>query len=309
MSTINPSLDQGDLQTFERNFYHLANQTESKLVNSGVATFLPTDSTVHNYGRIGAIELSKLTGRNPDKNYSDISLDNRQLTKERHSVTVTLDNQLDLKEMIADPQSSIIQEMVEASNRQIDRSLAEGSVGNVLVGASDKATTSITAAADGVITIDGTSGFDYTVVQTATQNFINNNVSDDVIKGSLFCLSGKEHTSLMGDEKFINNDYINPSMMPVDKGFINSAGMYQITRFAGSVNGGIQVLNPILPEVSTLRKCIILSQKSMLVSMKVKGIKVADNPNKADSIDITLNLIIGTMRKEGKLIQIVNTTI
>ena len=173
-NTYNPSIDQGAKLNFIDSFYELAQQTKSRLVATGAIKWLPSKGKTNNMARIGRIELAEVATRNPDKQYGDYALDNRQFTKKRFTRTVTIDAKYDINELLKDPTSDILTQLNNAKERVIDRIAIAVAVGSVLVGAPDAAPSSISAATDGVLTIDATAGFVYTTVQKITQNFVNN---------------------------------------------------------------------------------------------------------------------------------------
>tara|TARA_R110000851_G_scaffold246062_1_gene398769 strand:- start:10310 stop:11242 length:933 start_codon:yes stop_codon:yes gene_type:complete len=306
--TINPSIDQGAKLNFQESFYELAQQTQSRLVGTNAITFLSPEGKTNNMARMGRVELAEVSTRNPDKAYGDYALDNRQFNKRRFSRTIQIDSLYDINELLKDPTSDILKQLHNAKERVIDRIGVSAAVGDVLVGAPDAAPSVVTAAADGVQTIDASAGFTYTTVQKITQNFINNDVPYSDFRGSTICVSGKENTSLMADEKFINNDYIT-SMPSAENAIAMSAANYNVVLFAGSENGGIQVINPILPEGSTLRDCVVLAPMSIAMSMKIGDIGVEKAAGKINSYDITIDLWINAMRTEGVLVQKVETTL
>lgn len=306
-NTTNPSIDQGAKLNFQDSFHELAQQTDSKLVGTGAIMFLSSKGKTNNMARIGRLELVEVETRNPDKQYADYALDNRQFTKRRFTKTVQIDAKHDINELLKDPTSDILKQLNNAKERVIDRIGVAAAVGAVLTGAPDAAPVSVSAASDGVLTIDGTSGFVYAIVQSITQNFINNDVPYSNFSGSTICITGKENTNLMGEDKFINNDYI--SSRPVEKGVMDKTGAYRTELFAGSVNGGVQVTSPILPEGATTRSCVVLAPKSIAMAMEIGDIGVEKSAGKVNSFDITIDFWINAMRTEGVLVQVVQTTI
>lgn len=305
-NTYNPSIDQGAKLNFIDSFYELAQQTKSQLVATGAIKWLPSKGKTSNMARIGKIELAEVATRNPDKQYGDYSLDNRQFSKKRFTRTVTIDAKYDINELLKDPTSDILTQLNNAKERVVDRIAIAVAVGSVLVGAPDAAPTSISAATDGVLTIDATAGVVYTTVQKITQNFINNDVDMMTALRSTICITGKENTSLMGEDKFINSRYI--SGQPVEDGVMKKAGAYPIVLFAGSENGGIQVQSPILPEGSTTRTCVVLAPESIAMAMEIGDVGVEKSATKVNSYDITIDLWINGMRTEGVKVQLFTAT-
>lgn len=304
---INPSIDQAALLNFRESFWKLAQQTKSRLVNKGAIMMMDPNGKTNNLSRIGRLELTEVDTRNPDKQYSDYALDNRQFSKRRFTRTVTIDALYDINELISDPTSPILDMLDSAKERVIDRVAVENAVGPVLVGAPDTTPSSVTAANDGVITVDGTAGFTYSVVQQITENFINNDLEEMDYEGSIWAITGSEHTDLMNEDRFINNDYINER--PVGEGKMRKAGMYHLVKYAGSVSGGITVPSPVIPEGATTRQCVVLAPNSIAMSMKIGRVEVERSNRKVNSFDITIDLWINAMRTEGVLVQIVTSTI
>ncbi len=305
--TISPSIDQGAALNFVDSFHALAQQTKSQLVNTNVIKFMPSKGKTQNMARMGRIELTEVNTRNPDKQYGDYSLDNRQFTKRRFTKTIQIDAKYDINELLKDPTSDILAQLNNAKERVIDRIAISAAVGAVLTGAPDTAPTSTSAATDGVLTVTATAGYVYSTVQTVTQNFINNDVPMDVFAGAVMAITGKENTDLMGETEFINSLYITGK--PVEKGVMEKAGTYRTVLFAGSVNGGITVLNPILPEGVSTRTCVVLCPQSIAMAMELAALKVTESGTKVNSYDITIDFWINAMRIEGVLVQLVTTTL
>lgn len=306
-TTISPSIDQAALLNFNDSFFELAQQKQSLLESSGACIHLPSKGKTNQMPRIGRVELKETNTRNPDKQFADYAVDNRQLTKRRFTLTVQVDAKYDINELIKDPTSDILKQLVNAKGRQIDRVIVSSSIGAVMTGQPDAAATSTSASTDGVITIDASAGLTYEKIQEITQNFINNDLGYDTFKGSVLCISGKENTSLMGETEFISSDFI--SGRPIEDGVQTSAGCYQIVMFAGSVNGGVTVINPILPEGATLRDCVVLAPESVAVAMELGQLDVTKSAVKVNSWDITIDLWLNAMRTEGVRVQKVQTTI
>lgn len=301
-NTIAPAM----LLQFEKAFHVAAQQKQTLLSGSGVVKYLTPEGKTNNYASMEAFELQEALGQNPNKIYGDYTTSNRQMSKRRFTKTIYIDDKDDVNELIADPTSYLVQGLVYAKNRVIDKIISDAAIGNVLIGAPNAAPTSTPAASDGVKTVDATSGLDYSSIQEITQNFINNNLTIDEIRGSVLAISGQENTALMGEEKFINNDYLNGSS--VNAGIINNAGIYKTALFAGSVTGGASVTSPILDETGTTRSCLVLAPQSILVSMKLNDLRIEPSYTKVGSNEVTIDLWINAMRSEGKRVQILETT-
>lgn len=306
-STTSPSIDQAARLNFQDSFFALAQQTKSKLVATKAIQFLPSKGKTNNFARIGRIELDEVNARNPDKQYGDYALDNRQFTKRRFTKTIQIDMKYDVNELLKDPTSDILTQLNNAKERVIDRVAIAAAVGNVLVGGPDTAPTSVSAATDGVITIDGTGGFVYEVVQQITQSFINSDLQYEDFKGATICITGVENTDLMGEDQFINQDYIKSSVELA--GQIQMVGTYNVAVFAGSSTGGGTIAQPVLPETSTQRTCVALAPNAIAMAMEIGDMDVSKSSTKVNSMDITIDLWINAMRTEGVRVVAVTTTI
>lgn len=306
--TTSPSIDNGQKQVFRNNFFELAQQKQSKLQSTGAIMFMPSDGkTVHLARMGGNAELVEVSSRNPDKQYGDYALDNRFMRKRRFTRTYQIDAKQDIKELLADPTSQLLQQLNYSRLRLMDRIAVEAAVGSVLTGAPDTSGSLVSASSDGVITVDGTStGATYEKIQEITENFINNDIFELAQMGTTLCVSGMENTDLMGEVEFISNDYISPR--PVETGYQRNAGMYKVALFAGSKTSGITVTNPILPEASTVRKNVVLAPEAIAMSMEIADIGVEKSGTKVNSFDITLDFWINAMRTEGPRVQILTTT-
>lgn len=307
-ATTSPSIDQGARLNFQDSFYELAQQTQAKLVATKAIRFLDPKGKTNNFARIGRLELAEVNARNPDKEYGDYALDNRQFTKRRFTKTIQIDAKYDINELLKDPTSDILKQLNNAKERVIDRVGIAAAVGAVLVGQPDQATTSITAATDGVVTVDGTGGLVYEVVQQVTANFINNDLQNNDIQGCTLCITGNENSDIMGEDQFINTLYMGPQAAVV-AGVANNAGIYQVETFAGSSTGTGTIANPILPETSTQRSCVALAPESIAMAMELGLLDVDRSSKKVNSWDITIDFWINAMRTEGVKVQIITTTI
>lgn len=309
MSLITPTIEQGFKQTFENNFYELAQQTDSYLAQSPAVKYITAEGNKHNISRSDKTELISADTRNPQKQYIDLTVDNRELIVKRFTRTFLVDNK-DAQEMIADPKSTIYSQLMSACARTQDRVCALAATADVQVGRSDTAKTTITADADGVINIDATTGgLTYAIMTQGIENFINNEVlSHTSTKNLTLAITGSEHTDLMNEDKFINNDYT--SFRPVDTGTQERVNGMTVIAFAGSVNGGIQVSDPILPEVGLTRKCLLLAPESIAMVMRLKSFRFEENEETyVDSSSVTVVVETNAIRYEGAKVQTIETTI
>jgi len=306
MATVNPAIEQSYLQTFQKNFEKTVQQTESKLLNTSAIKFMGIQG-LSNVSRFGKTELAEVTGqRNPEKQYTQMSNDNRKSKARRFTRTYLFDKYDAAVNMICDPTSSMFEELKNAKNRQTDRVIVDAATGDIVIGAPNEAGTVVSAADDGVITIAGTSNFNYaTVVAPAIRNFINNDIDEQ--SKVTFALTGSEHESLMNDDKFINSDYSGQRV--IDNGGLKKASIFDIVKFAGTDNGVITVNNPVLPEVSGVRKNIIMAPQAVGFAIEVGYLGIDKSAKHVNSWEVTIDVWFKALRLDGKLIQVVTSTI
>lgn len=307
-TAINPSIDQNALLMFQNNFLTLQQQTESRLSGARAIKHYSSMGKAINQARFGKLELVKVNDRNPDKQITDFASDNRQFTKDRYTATVYIDKKLDINELIADPTSEVTSALMYAKNRLTDRVAIAAAIGDVLVGRPDKNPVRVTAEADGVINIDAvSSGLTYQVITEINENFMNNDVDAMMYENTILCVTGTEHTDLMNDNQFINNDYT--MYRPVDMGKQEMVSGHKIVKFAGSKTGGIQVPNPIIPEGSTTRKCVVMTPEAIGMASELNSLRVEDAAMKVGSWEVTIDYWIGAMRLEGVRVQTIETAL
>jgi hypothetical protein len=311
MTTFVPSgqtsNDQARKLILADSLYRLAEQKQSKLASAGIATFVPSEGLIYNFTRTGKTELVEVGDRNPLKQYENTAFDNRQFSKRRFTRTFLLDEKQDIDELIVDPTSEIVSGLNYAANRVQDKIGVGGVLGSVLVGMPGGQTTSRTAAQDGVKTIDATGGLTYDRIQEITRNFQNSDLDISDYQNAVIAVTGKEQVNLMGEDKFINSRFINGR--PVEDGYQSGVGMYRLANFAGSVNGVNVYQNPILPEVSGVRNCFVACPNSILMMMEIARLDITKSDPHVNSWSVTIDMWIGAMRKEGILVQQINTTI
>ena len=304
---INPTIDQALTQTWSSMFVSLSQQKESLLTNLPAIKDISFQSYKHNVRRIGPVELEEITGRNPDAQYHDPAIDNRQMTKTSFGYAVMIDKK-DVREAMADFRSPVYQEILHAFNRKKDEFLVQMATGNVQVGETGK-TTSVSFENDGGITTDATSGLTYNIIKESMRKFINR----EVVIGSLqnsnvsAIISGTEWEDLLEEDKFINNNYTKQS--PVDDGSITKIFGMNVVTVAGSETGYTKNNNPILKETGTTRECLMLAPESILFDADNIQFEWVENlENKYRSSGLKFSCDMSAMRIEGVKVQKIKTS-
>lgn len=303
----NANLDQAKLLLFEKNFYRVATQKDTKLLNTPAIKHMDIKG-ITNMSRMKGNDLIEVTseGRNPDKKYADIDNDNRRSVARRFTRTYLVDSYDKAVQLITDPTSDLFENLKDAKNRMTDKCICDSAIASVTIGAPDVVGVVKTAAEDGVETIDGTSKFDYaTVISPAITTFTNNYI--DCSAGVTLALSGVENQCLRDDDKYMNAFY--SSQHTVDTGKITNASGFNVVTFAGSVNGGKTINNPVLPENTGTRSNLLLAPNAIAFAVEIGKLACEPSPTKVNSWEITIDMWVKAVRTEGARVIILKSTI
>lgn len=281
---------------FTTNIYQKIEQELAK--TAPYVTTVPLMGERMFYDRLGGLEDRELSGRYNLVQWDTPEFDRRMMTRREFAVAVPVDEN-DVEFMLTDPTSALVQKVVAALQRRKDRIALEAALGSVRTG--KDGTTTVTAAADGVRTVNATGGLTYEKILELNQNFIDDEVSvDDNVRQVIF-LTGKEHTQLMGETEFISADYT--------RQFVIEAGRIKTVMGNDIVKFGANATNPILSVSGGVRDCVAMATGAILLGIqKDIDLKVVPRDDYHHTTQITATLKIGGMRMEGKRVQKLTTT-
>ena len=307
MSTLTSTLDTNTQIQFQSALDAQLQQTAARLRPYTVSKPLGKDETY--YDSIGTIEAIKYSGSHADIPDMEIQHYRRQWSWESFIIALRVDGN-DVERVVTDPTSSYIEECAKAVERQYDRLAVAAMFAAVNTGKA--AGTSVSAASDGVITVDATSGITFEKLLEIEQNFINNNVTTDMDRRIALGITGKEHTALMKETELTSGDYSRKFV--IDRGRIQSALGMDMVLYAGSY-GSQTVALPMIPEITsgTIRDSFCMAEGAICVGIvKEKQVQVfnQDAVKAAPGsklIKVTFNM--GATRKDGKMIQRVQYTV
>ena len=256
------------------------------------------------YDSIGQLEARKANGRSTVGVPSDQPWGRRLIGKNRYYIDLEVDKK-DVREVLMDPESELVKQCRKEFARVKDREIVNAALASVYTG--KDGTTLVTAANDGVQTVNATAGFTYEKLLEVTQGFIDDEVGNDMRALHGLCVAGDEHTKFMGETELTSGDF--SSQYAVDKGLLVRVLNMQLVLFGGSHAGKV-FANPILPEASGLRACVAIAKGGVCLGMdKDLSIEVFDVPQKIETKLIRATMTIGAVRTEGKLVKRINTTI
>lgn len=246
------------------------------------------------YDGLGRVDAREVTGRNVAATFDDIEHNRRKIARKRFVINLPIDAS-DVRGALLSPESEYARAVAAGMLREYDRVAYDAAFADVLTGR-DFGTT-VTAANDGVITVNATAGFTYEKLLEIKQNFIDNDVD-----GKLFgTITGKEHTALMGEVELTSGDY-NTNYF-VEQGMIQQAVGMDLIHFAGSVP------NPILSVSGGTRDLLFASARGICLGVsKEMSIKIQERNDLIETTQLQVVAEIGAVRTEGVLVQKVQTT-
>ena len=298
-------------QEFKRSFAATPQQRTSLFERTLAVEREEFSTKLYNKAKTGTDEVYASPARNQETQWKDFLVSNRKYSTARFVLPIRMDRK-DVSEAIANPNGPAMAVINAAFARNKDRVINAAALASIAIGASDAVASMVTAANDGVIAVDASSGLTYDIMRSLWKNFINNSVEIDPMfgNGMTFFGTGKENYQLMGEDKFINNDYT--MYRPVDAGRkMEQAGGMGIVTFPGNELGSsIDVASPILTEGTTLRSCLAMANGAISFCEKIASVRFYDDLEAFDdSSGIKVVCYIGAARNDGKLIQEAQTTI
>lgn len=250
------------------------------------------------YDGVGSIEAQELSGRFNKVTFSDLKITRRKIGRRRFSLTLPIDED-DVSKVLLDQEREYTRACAMAMARVHDRIGAEAALADVLTG--EDFETTVTFANDGGLTVTATGGIVYANLLSIVQNFIDNDVGNDMIEDFVFCISGDEHTALMKETELTSGDFVR--QFAVEKGSLVDVVGMRLIKFAANAT------NPILAVSSGVRSCLALSSRGLCYAMpKQFEIKVQERTDLVQTNQVQVNWTLGAVRTEGVLVQKVTTT-
>lgn len=251
------------------------------------------------YDGLGIVEASEQNARIAPVSFDSIEHNRRRIGRRRFVVTLPLDSS-DVRGVLTNPQNDYAGACTRAIERVFDRVCIQCAFAAVLTGRD--MTTSVTAATDGVLTVDATAGLTYEKLIEIRRRFHNNEVGNDMAERFVFLCSADEEAAMMQETILINSLYT--QQFVVDKGEITRAVGFDVIKYGGNVT------NPLLAVSSGTRNCIAASERGIVVGMSLElSLKVQERPDYVEVTQIQAIIQLGAVRTEGVLVQQVNTTV
>lgn len=285
------SVDNRLVTQFNAMIHNVAQQTQARFRPWAEEMEFKGDNMA--YDSLGDIEARELTGRFNKVVFDDIEFQRRKITKRRFGVTLPVDKH-DLEGMMTDPKGALATAALRAMERQYDRVFYDCLGADIQTGR--EFSTTVTAAADGVITVNATAGVTLAKLLEVRQNFIDNEVGNDLPIDIGLAISGDEHTALLGILQLTSQDYSRDFVL--EKGTIGRAAGISLIPFGASAR------NPILQVSGGVRTSYAFAKGAVAMAIARNWeVNVEKRNDIYDTWQVQVVGVLGGVRIEGKLVQ------
>lgn len=285
------SVDNRLVTQFNAMIHNVAQQTQARFRPWAEEMEFKGDNMA--YDSLGDIEARELTGRFNKVVFDDIEFQRRKITKRRFGVTLPVDK-YDLEGMMTDPKGALATAALRAMERQYDRVFYDCLGADIQTGR--EFGTTVTAAADGVLTVNATAGVTLAKLLEVRQNFIDNEVGNDLPVDFGLAISGDEHTALLGILQLTSQDYSRDFVL--EKGSIGRAAGLNLIAFGASAR------NPILQVAGGVRTSYAFAKGAVAMAIARNWeVNVEKRNDIYDTWQVQVVGVLGGVRIEGKLVQ------
>lgn len=300
IAPVGATMDVTRVREFSARVHAEAQQMMSRLKGkSDIRYFTGKDMA---YDGLGTIEAVAADGRFAKLDFADLEHTRRQILPVRYQCVLPIEGK-DQMEALMDIQNNYEKHVAAAMLRQYDRVGINALTADVNTG--ENFQTVVTAAADGVVTVDASAGLTYDKLLEIDENFINQDLGLDMdMDDKYLAISGKEHTSLMKEERLTSGDYSRD--FNVEKGRIQRAAGFELVKYAAGAT------TPTLVEdgLSGLRKCVAWTEGALVYGMHSDfKIEVRKLDEYLDTSVVIIQGRFGAVRTEGARVIQVDTAI
>ncbi len=200
------NLDDLYVKQFSSNIELLLQQKNSKFKGT-VMSGMHYGEQASPVDQIGSVEMSEVTGRFQDKQRTDAAVDRRWVAPTSFDLTQIIDHHDKLK-LLADPQSSYVQNAVAAANRKYDDLIIDAFTDAAKTGKSGTGSTSILAANTIAVNEGSSSNTGLTVakLRAARKKLLSYEIDLDV--DPIYCAASAEQLDdLLAEAQVISMDY------------------------------------------------------------------------------------------------------
>jgi hypothetical protein len=250
------------------------------------------------YDGLNSVEAKEIYGRVVPVEFSDIDHKRRKMSRRRFTISLPIDSS-DIRGVIQDLAGNYSFAIAKGLMRKVDKVIYDALFATVSTGR--EFGTDVTAANDGVATVDATAGLTYEKLLEIKKNFSNDEVGNDMDQEIILGISGDEEEQLFKETELTSGDFTRNYF--IDKGrMINALGMKLVT-FGGDV------ASPIIDVVSGVRNCFAMAKGGVCLGIsKDINIEIYDDKRYYETTVIQGTMEIGAVRTEGALVQKLTAT-
>ena len=181
------------------------------------------------YDGIGSVDMREVSGLFVPVEFDDPAYNRRQLSNRRFVLSLPIDEKADIEQILS-VDSEYRTLVANAITRRFDRLVIEAALASINTGANFG--TVVTAAADGVVNVNATTGLNYDFLLEIIENWVNKEVHDQY-KNFGLCIDGAGHTALMKEIELVSGDY--SRQFYVEKGMIQKAAGIDLLAFGNGL--------------------------------------------------------------------------
>jgi len=207
-------------------------------------------------------------------------------------------DQRDAQRVLTDPKSVYAMRAAEALERDLDRDVIRAMDATVYTG--KDGTTAVTAATDGMLTVNATAGMTYDILLTIDSNFQGYEIGNEAPIQKFLVITEQEHEALMKEAELISRDF--SARMVVDAGKMTQAMDLNLIVY------GSKMASPMLTVNSTTRDCWAVASGAIKGQIGVRDVKWQPRNDRWDTDQLLAKSERGTVRMEGRRVQKVQTT-
>jgi hypothetical protein len=255
------------------------------------------DMTVETLDSLEAIEI---TSRHQKTQGQDIVHGRRRIRMREFRTTIYLDEKDELSTLI-NPEKQYSAAVAKSMYRSFDRIVIQAGFDPVYTG--KDMTTVLTAAQDGVISIDATAGSTYEKLLELHQSYMDYEIGTELEEDFYLCVSGDEWSDFMQETELTSGDFVTEKPIDGKKGVTKVAGI-ELIKFGGKVS------NPLLPVASSVRDCLSFASGGIKVGLtKDVQVFVDIRPDLNRAKQVQAVQMIGATRTEGSRVRKYRTTV
>lgn len=248
-----------------------------------------------------------------DNDWEELGYAGRRLTWATRFKPLRIDKELEITQAaLDDPMSAVSQMLAGVVKEDIYRTVLAAAAGSVETGNPGATATTVTAANDGVITVDGTSGWTRAKFAQIIEDLLAQKFKIEQIKRGGAFISPTMNTAYMSLDSVINRLYSSYNQSAVIAQTILDTIPTEVV-FGKAADVSYTTAQEVLPITTTTRHNVLLMPDAMAAVVEDMELFVNDNPTTnggyVDEKIVFARYRIGAMRKMGQRVMLLDETI